>query len=1195
MAGSKDTGTGGINIDGDLYTMDVFEPGSPEDSDGGKYGRWSPGDVSVDKSIKDISKPTKETFAKYLSNTTLGKPGTSVELPVRPNPYPVGRGDSTALSNVSLRDVDGNPIRPSISENENLFAPDFNRKIGEPSGAPLKKGYTTNDARKIPDGNQLLRNAAIPADSDTNSGYIKKAKDLSDPMKGYVSQVLKVNRFNPVDGNNGEFIPDYLSANSVKSVIDEKFESNSSFTSPDQLKLGSSLGNNDVVKREYGFGRLAKIAPILQKNATYLNRNGGDPSTTQENSNSSASGGNLESNGDLSLPIERLNIENIIKDLPKEILEPEQMTDFGSKFETTLNNLVDKFSGLSNESQIAVAAALISATFKAYQVVDQQVGNAYVPAGKTGRYRGVGRQGIGTYFGGKTEPGKLGDFINVLSDSSQSSRKLRYMNIKPTSRPFRDAVFRGMNAFFSVDNSKSNITITRPVENVSYSIVLARSIIRSSAQISLLIKEVNDSKNLNGEEKAFEIVKVIRDSRLIGIFNFFAHLGDIGLDNSVDSKPFFDVSDDIDNGRKISMIDSLEFKHGKNRLFQGKVRKLAWSVNQTPDILLSSPFNYYNLAKDLNGPTNLLPSADKDPTAVTRMVMMGPDVNSELSRIPDATRAAYERSFDSEYVPFYFHDVRTNEIVGFHAFITSLSEDYAAAYDSVEGFGRIEPVKVYKNTQRKISISFIAAALDEKDFDAMWYKINKLTTMVYPQYTPGKRISNESFSLIKPFTQAIGAAPMIRLRLGNLITSNYSKFNLSKIFGLHENDTVLNGIDRAGTVAKAKKLEEFTATKNAQLQDDLKVAQGKLDEQKEAEKKEIEKGDYKYLPDFAWYIIEDATVAALVRPIVIGPEEPDLSQSLTAYREVPQEEFLFVDKKDPEKDSDYFYNPSQYLLAITLEHVVTNISNFPVDDPNNSFSEDNLQINSEPIDPKRTYDDDTLFVGTIRKVDPKIEYLNKGMILKDSEGQSLSEQQAIERAESESYQSEYDKQAEYDKLASEGKLPDIYSHRFIIQKSALKKLTWESQKRYETYLQKIMYPNVDSKYQLAAEDAAEQQTVELEDARKQYEEDLKNDPTDYATLYSQQAVTFMDPRNNTIVRSFRSAGGQGLAGFIESMQFDWMAGTWDTSDERKAPKMCKITMSFTPTHDIPPGLSSDGQNRAPIYQLGVQRSGIPGV
>jgi hypothetical protein len=75
------------------------------------------------------------------------------------------------------------------------------------------------------------------------------------------------------------------------------------------------------------------------------------------------------------------------------------------------------------------------------------------------------------------------------------------------------------------------------------------------------------------------------------------------------------------------------------------------------------------------------------------------------------------------------------------------------------------------------------------------------------------------------------------------------------------------------------------------------------------------------------------------------------------------------------------------------------------------------------------------------------------------------------------------------------------------------------------------------------------------------------------------------PKSNAISRSFRSTGGKGLAGFIDSINFDWYSSTtWDI--EEKAPKMCKVTISFTPIHDISPGLDSNGYNRAPIYRLG---------
>jgi len=135
---SKDTGTGGINIGGDLYTMDVGQP----DGEGGKRGQWSPGDVAVDDSRQDLAKPTRETFARYLSKTTLGQVGAAI----KPNPYPVGIGESTAVQEVALKDKDGYPVRPAESPNENKFK---SVQVGSPPPPLMKKGSAPGD---LPDG-----------------------------------------------------------------------------------------------------------------------------------------------------------------------------------------------------------------------------------------------------------------------------------------------------------------------------------------------------------------------------------------------------------------------------------------------------------------------------------------------------------------------------------------------------------------------------------------------------------------------------------------------------------------------------------------------------------------------------------------------------------------------------------------------------------------------------------------------------------------------------------------------------------------------------------------------------------------------------------------------------------------------------------------------------------------------------------
>ncbi len=76
---------------------------------------------------------------------------------------------------------------------------------------------------------------------------------------------------------------------------------------------------------------------------------------------------------------------------------------------------------------------------------------------------------------------------------------------------------------------------------------------------------------------------------------------------------------------------------------------------------------------------------------------------------------------------------------------------------------------------------------------------------------------------------------------------------------------------------------------------------------------------------------------------------------------------------------------------------------------------------------------------------------------------------------------------------------------------------------------------------------------------------------------------------NPIMRSFETTAGRGLAGVITSLNFDWGLNdtiNWDTRHfGHKAPKGCKISIAFTPIHDITPGLDSDGMIRAPVFNV----------
>lgn len=190
-----------------------------------------------------------------------------------------------------------------------------------------------------------------------------------------------------------------------------------------------------------------------------------------------------------------------------------------------------------------------------------------------------------------------------------------------------------------------------------------------------------------------------------------------------------------------------------------------------------------------------------------------------VPRLSRAKVQEIEDKLDAEFVPFYFHDLRTNEIVAFHAFLDSISDDYSPEWNSVGGFGRMDPVQIYSKTSRSISISFLVAATNPEDHDYMWWQLNKLVTLVYPQWSPGTAITDPTSKNghIMPFSQVPAASPIIRLRIGDVIRSNYSRFNLARMFGIGIEDKAggsfnITGSPVAGNAAEAA---EVTDTKTS--------------------------------------------------------------------------------------------------------------------------------------------------------------------------------------------------------------------------------------------------------------------------------------------------------------------------------------------------------------------------------------------
>lgn len=163
--------------------------------------------------------------------------------------------------------------------------------------------------------------------------------------------------------------------------------------------------------------------------------------------------------------------------------------------------------------------------------------------------------------------------------------------------------------------------------------------------------------------------------------------------------------------------------------------------------------------------------------------------NSSRFRTPSrADVESYENALEAEYTPFYIHDLRNHEIISMPAFITDFTENFAANYAAVKGVGRQDPVRLYQDTERTMSLSFMLVAMNPTDFDHMWHTINRLIAMCYPQYSKGRertaKKDDKTIKFIQPFSQVPAASPLVRLRLGDVFKSNYTKFGLRRLFGV---------------------------------------------------------------------------------------------------------------------------------------------------------------------------------------------------------------------------------------------------------------------------------------------------------------------------------------------------------------------------------------------------------------------------
>lgn len=821
-----DTGTGGINIDDKVYTYDVGIERDVADD-----GAWSGGDVKVDKQARDISKGTRQTLAQYLSNTTLGKTNSvPQQAAATGNRFVIPMADAGPAT-FSTTTENGNPIGPQIAPDGSFDNKFYDLQDPRPNLPPETKLVDVSrgmirDGSKDLDGNDLFK-FEVEANDDLAAteglilpvAYVSKKIKVDHPVATYSNAIIKnrwtaVNRFGNVPTADtlrnrplaaikyelgASYSPEkYSEASDLKTVSHAQLagvantlmaRASTEITATSENFDPANAGFQAAASLLPGFGQLgvARVSELVLQAKDVLNDM--DLTTTD--------------NDEKSPGIDAANLISIGPGISTALSFDAPLQSWGA-----LNNPFDVFTGLG-----ALGMQILSIAFVVAITIIPAAINPFGLKGKEGPAQALdalSRLPIGRYKQrGKTLPNlSVGALVSGLITGDLDWTVI--LGFSETVFPLDTCISIGILAFFGLykpakgESRAANIGKTllgaTTLSGTEAYLVFSRAIFRSFLLIVDEVVKVGRAfaNPMAGVQQLLSFIEFFRSSKIMRSLSTFALLGDQIL--LYDSRTLDENSKGF--GLRSSPIDARatagDAAYRKSRLIDlnkpapssaAKNLRLAWSSFRSPDMLILPKSLYaVSLVDKSLGVPRLLPKIEADDQFGTRT--KGDNIHGGVYSVTDADnristpdRERFERVLDAEYMPFYFHDVRTNEIISFHAFLGSLGDSYTAGYDSTDAFGRVEAIKTYKNTSRKIDVSFHIAALSPEDFDYMWLKINKLTTLVYPQFSSGKLATTPNYKVNIPFSQQIAAAPLVRLRVGDLIQSNYSRFNLARLFG----------------------------------------------------------------------------------------------------------------------------------------------------------------------------------------------------------------------------------------------------------------------------------------------------------------------------------------------------------------------------------------------------------------------------
>ena len=101
----------------------------------------------------------------------------------------------------------------------------------------------------------------------------------------------------------------------------------------------------------------------------------------------------------------------------------------------------------------------------------------------------------------------------------------------------------------------------------------------------------------------------------------------------------------------------------------------------------------------------------------------------------------------------------TGDSVSFPAYLKNLQDSFSPKFQSIDVFGRVDPIPVYQGTSRAIQFSLSMPAFKEEHAREILSDINTIVKNLYPSY-----LNTQSDK-----TKIINSPPLIRVKFANLI------------------------------------------------------------------------------------------------------------------------------------------------------------------------------------------------------------------------------------------------------------------------------------------------------------------------------------------------------------------------------------------------------------------------------------------